>query len=139
MTNNFKNSLGVLTAFAVAAAIACSGSGFLTPQPGAAIQPASSGSIMDNVKSNVNCGWGQTEQGTAETGCVWGKDGGKPVGTKTGRACTNSILGLIRSGDMSLAAGAKAGGITKVTSIDVESNTLLSSVLVETCILVNGT
>ncbi|TGL58286.1 hypothetical protein EHQ58_12055 [Leptospira ognonensis] len=80
-----------------------------------------------------------TEQGTAEAGCVWGKDGGKPVGTKTGRACTNSILGLIRSGDMSLAAGAKAGGITKVTSIDAESNTLLGSVLVETCILVNGT
>ncbi len=136
MTNNFKNSLGVLTAFAVAAAIACSGSG----SGGPSIQPASSGSIMDNVKSNQNCTWGgDTVANQAEAGCVWGKDGGKPVGTKTGRACTNSILGLIRSGDMSLAAGAKAGGITKVTSIDAESNTLLGSVLVETCILVNGT
>ncbi|TGN17718.1 hypothetical protein EHS15_16345 [Leptospira idonii] len=94
---------------------------------------------MDNVKSNQNCGWGVTEQGTAEAGCVWGKDGGKPVGAKTGRACTNSILGLIRSGDMSIAAAAKQGGITKVQSVDAEINSLLGSVLVESCLLVNGT
>ncbi|WP_210416365.1 TRL domain-containing protein [Leptospira idonii] len=138
MTNNFKNSLGVLTAFAVAAAIACSGAGSGSGG-NPSIQPASSGSIMDNVKSNQNCGWGVTEQGTAEAGCVWGKDGGKPVGAKTGRACTNSILGLIRSGDMSIAAAAKQGGITKVQSVDAEINSLLGSVLVESCLLVNGT
>ena len=137
MNKNFKNSLGVLTALAIAAAIACSGGSGSGGNP--SIQPASSGSIMDNVKSNQNCGWGVTEQGTAEAGCVWGKDGGKPVGTKTGKACTNAILGLIRSGDMSLAAAAKQGGITKVQSVDASINSLLGSVLVESCILVNGT
>ncbi|HNH02560.1 MAG TPA: hypothetical protein PLP72_23590, partial [Leptospiraceae bacterium] len=56
MNKNFKNSLGVLTALAIAAAIACSGGSGSGAGP--SIQPASSGSIMDNVKSNQNCTWG---------------------------------------------------------------------------------
>ncbi len=136
MNKNFKNSLGVLTALAIAAAIACSG-GSGSGAPG--IQPTSSGSIMDNVKSNQNCTWGGDITNAGEAGCVWGKDGGKPVGTKTGKACTSSILGLIRSGDMSLAAAAKQGGITKIQSVDASQTSLLGSVTVENCILVNGT
>lgn len=136
MNKTLKNSLGVLVALSIAAVIACSG-GSGSGQP--SIQPASSGSIMDNVKSNQNCTWGGDITNAGEAGCVWGKDGGKPVGTKTGKACTNAILGLIRSGDMSIAAAAKQGGITKVQSVDASINSLLGSVLVESCILVNGT
>ncbi len=135
MNKTFKGTIGVVAALAVAIAVACSGSGSGNPS----IQPASSGSIMDNVKSNANCTWGGDITNAGEAGCVWGKDGGKPVGAKTGRACSNSILGLIRKGDMSIAAAAKQGGITKVQSVDAELNTLLGSVLVESCILVNGT
>lgn len=118
-------------------AIACSGVGGGSGQP--TIQPAGSGSIMDNVKSNQNCTWAGDITTNNESGCVWGKDGGKPVGEKTGKACSTSILNAIRSGDMSIAAAAKQGGIKKVQSVDASINTILNSLYVESCILVNGT
>jgi hypothetical protein len=40
---------------------------------------------------------------------------------------------------MSLEAVAKAGGITKVQSVDASIKSLLGSVLVESCLHVNGT
>ena len=47
---------------------------------------------------------------------------GDGTGTsKTGRACAQSILGLIAMGDASIEAAKKAGGIKKVTTVDHES------------------
>ena len=137
MNKNLKSYIGLALAVAFAVTVACSGSGSGFGNP--SINPAGSGSIMDNVKSNLNCTWSGDITTNNESGCVWGKDGGKPVGTKTGKACTKSILGLIRSGDMSLAEAAKNGGITKVQSVDASINSILGSVYVESCLLVNGT
>ena len=113
----------ILTASLVATA--CSGGG------GNPLDPPASGSIYVGVKGSVNC----SEHG--EAGCASEKDG-KPVGSKIGEACATSILGLIATGDMSLKAGAAAGNITKVMSIDYSNTTILGSVLVSKCILVNG-
>jgi hypothetical protein len=47
---------------------------------------------------------------------------GDGVGTsKTGRACAQSIMGLVAMGDASIEAAKKAGGIKKVTTVDHES------------------
>lgn len=46
-------------------------------------------------------------------------------GTKRGEACTNSVLGLVGSGDASIEAAKRNGGITKVTSVDANSWSLL--------------
>jgi hypothetical protein len=47
---------------------------------------------------------------------------GDGVGTsKTGRACAQSIMGLVAMGDASIEAAKKAGGIKKVATVDHES------------------
>ena len=46
-------------------------------------------------------------------------------GTKTGEACATSILSLIATGDASIEAAKKAGGITKVASVDWKANSIL--------------
>lgn len=48
-----------------------------------------------------------------------------PAGTKTGKACNTSILGLVATGDASIDAAKKAGGITRVTSVNYEVNNVL--------------
>lgn len=45
--------------------------------------------------------------------------------TKTGRACANSVLGLVASGDASIDAAKRAGNITNVISVDFESTNVL--------------
>jgi hypothetical protein len=44
---------------------------------------------------------------------------------KTGQACANNILGLISTGDASIDAAKKAGGITTVASVDHDSTSIL--------------
>lgn len=57
-------------------------------------------------------------------------------GSKTGRACATSVLALVSSGDASVEAAAKNGGITTVTGVDHESKwTLLFG---EYCTIVRG-
>lgn len=46
-------------------------------------------------------------------------------GTKTGEACAESILGFVATGDASISAAKKAGGITDVTSVDHTSKSIL--------------
>ena len=46
-------------------------------------------------------------------------------GAKRGKACASSILGAIATGDASLAAAAKAGGITKVGFVDYSAFSVL--------------
>lgn len=44
---------------------------------------------------------------------------------KSGQACANNILGLISTGDASIDAAKKAGGITNVSSVDHDSTSIL--------------
>ena len=48
------------------------------------------------------------------------------VGSKTGEATATSILGIFASGDASVAAAAKAGGITKIKTVDVKASNILT-------------
>jgi hypothetical protein len=47
------------------------------------------------------------------------------AGKKRGQACANNILGLISTGDASLARAMRDGSITVVSSVDVEDTGLL--------------
>jgi hypothetical protein len=64
------------------------------------------GSIYSNVKFN--------EQISDNT-----------VGSKAGEACASSILSLIATGDASAAAAAKAGGVTKIATMDGTAMSIL--------------
>lgn len=46
-------------------------------------------------------------------------------GTAMGEACASSILGLIATGDASLDAAKKAGGVAQVTVVDHHSTSIL--------------
>lgn len=124
----------LIFALAIAATIACSGGG--GGGPVVAVPGSSGGSIMHNTKQNANCALG-SEDCIGETYREQGTKGAV-VGAKQGRSCANNLLGLIASGDVSVKTAAAAGGITKITSIDQEDNNLLSSIMQERCILVNG-
>ncbi len=66
----------------------------------------------------------------------FGGDAEGPVGTKEGRACAKSYLGLVAKGDASIKAAAAAGGITNVTSVDHEVSHML--VVGDFCTIVRG-
>jgi hypothetical protein len=59
------------------------------------------------------------------------------VGTKEGKSCATSVLALVASGDASIEAAARAGGITNVTSVDHHSKWTL--IFGEFCTIVRGT
>lgn len=60
-----------------------------------------------------------------------------PLGNKTGKACAKSILGIINTGDASVATAAREAGITRISTVD---NTFQSIVgIVATyCVVVSG-
>jgi len=47
------------------------------------------------------------------------------LGTKVGKSKATSYLGLIATGDAGVNAAAKAGGIRKISHVDVHSNSIL--------------
>lgn len=51
--------------------------------------------------------------------------GGAAVGVKNGKTSCSSILGLISTGDCSIASAAKNGGIQKISTVDYDVFTLL--------------
>lgn len=59
------------------------------------------------------------------------------IGSKMGKACSTSILGLVSMGDSSIATAAKNGGISKVSTVDTEFETVLG-VYGEYCMVVRG-
>ena len=68
----------------------------------------------------------------------WGPvDAGGRVGAKEGMACAQSILGLVATGDASIKAAAKAGGITQINSVDHYTRNVLG-IMGEFCTLVRG-
>lgn len=63
--------------------------------------------------------------------------GNDAAGAKRGKACASSILGAIATGDASVAAAAKAGGITKVGFVDYSTFSVLGF-YAEFCTHVSG-
>ena len=47
------------------------------------------------------------------------------AGNRVGQACASSILGLVATGDASIEAARRAGGITLITSVDGQSSNIL--------------
>jgi hypothetical protein len=74
--------------------------------------------------------------GALITDVRWDGHANGALGTKEGKACATSILALVSSGDASIEAAAKAGGITNVMSVDHHTKwTLLFG---EYCTIVRG-
>jgi hypothetical protein len=46
------------------------------------------------------------------------------AGNRVGQACASSILGLVATGDASVEAARRAGGITLITSVDSQSSNI---------------
>jgi hypothetical protein len=60
------------------------------------------------------------------TDVTWGTEvPNGPFGSKSGTAMATSIIGLIAQGDCSIEAAAKAGGITKVMTVEHHSKNIL--------------
>lgn len=59
------------------------------------------------------------------------------LGAKTGEACSASILGIVTTGDASIATAAKVGGITKVSAVDNKFYNVLG-VYATYCVVVSG-
>jgi hypothetical protein len=59
------------------------------------------------------------------------------VGTKQGQACARSYLGLIATGDASIEAAKRAGGITEVSVVDHHTTNVLG-IVGDFCTVVKG-
>jgi hypothetical protein len=55
----------------------------------------------------------------------WGMEVPNGIGSKTGKAECMSILGLVAQGDATVEAAARAGGITKIYSVEHHSTNIL--------------
>jgi TRL (tRNA-associated locus)-like protein len=56
---------------------------------------------------------------------------------KEGKACAQTILGLVATGDASISAAKAAGGITEVAHIDYSAHSILG-VVADFCTIVKG-
>jgi hypothetical protein len=80
-------------------------------------------------------------RGIVGTEVIWGDVAGEaaaPGASKQGKACAESILGLIARGDASVRAAKENGGISEVTSIDHSARNFFG-IVGEWCTLVRGT
>ena len=62
---------------------------------------------------------------------------GTGADSKTGEACISSILGLVATGDASVEAAKKAGGITQIAYIDHDQFSVVG-VYATSCTIVHG-
>ncbi|MGR8932699.1 MAG: TRL-like family protein [Gammaproteobacteria bacterium] len=81
-------------------------------------------------------------KGVLGTEVIWGDiatgESATPTGTmKEGKACAESILGLLARGDASVRAAKENGNIKEVTSVDHSARNLLN-VVGEWCTIVRG-
>lgn len=60
-----------------------------------------------------------------------------PIGSKTGKSCARSILGIINTGDASVAAAAEEGKIKRIGVVDNEYRTILG-IVSHYCVIVRG-
>jgi hypothetical protein len=83
-------------------------------------------------------------RGVMGTEVIWGDVATGQAGSPTpgvqkeGKACAESILGLIARGDASVRAAKANGGITEVTTIDHSARNFFG-IVGEWCTLVRGT
>lgn len=59
------------------------------------------------------------------------------IGSREGKACAQSILGLVASGDASIQAAARAGGIQTITDVDHSTKNVFG-LIGEYCTIVRG-
>lgn len=59
------------------------------------------------------------------------------AGNRVGEACANSILGLVATGDASIEAARRNGGITMISSVDEKASNILG-VYATYCTIVRG-
>lgn len=57
--------------------------------------------------------------------------------SKEGKACASNILGIVATGDASIDAAKKAGGIKEVSSVDFQSTSILG-LYAQFCTIVRG-
>jgi len=95
----------------------------------AALAFLSSGCAMSMANPVTGFLYSGTQGTTAATG--------NPIGAKTGESCAMSILGAVGLGDASAAAAAKAGGITKISTVDSD-NFVILGVYAKNCTVVTG-
>lgn len=80
-------------------------------------------------------------RGVMGTEVIWGDvasdDAAAPATEKQGKACAESILGLIARGDASVRAAKVNGGISKVTTVDHSARNFFG-IVGEWCTLVRG-
>ena len=62
---------------------------------------------------------------------------GNPMGAKQGRSCAKSYLGMVATGDASIAAAAKAGGIKRISYVDSDSSAIFG-IVATYCTIVHG-
>jgi len=60
------------------------------------------------------------------------------VGSKEGRACASGILGLISTGDASVATAARSAGISRISTVSYEYTNILGALYSKTCAVVTG-
>lgn len=76
-------------------------------------------------------------RGAIYTDATMGQAASGATGVKTGQACAKSYVGLIATGDASIAAAKTAGGITQVSSVDHHTTNILGA-YGEYCTVVKG-
>jgi len=79
-------------------------------------------------------------RGVVGTEVIWGDVAGKsaePGTTKVGKACAESILGLLARGDASVRAAKQNGEISNVSSIDHSARNFFG-IVGEWCTIVRG-
>ncbi len=59
------------------------------------------------------------------------------VGTREGKACAQTVLGLVATGDASIEAAMRAGGIKQASSVNYEANHILG-IIGTFCTVVRG-
>lgn len=59
------------------------------------------------------------------------------AGSREGRSCASSILGIIATGDASIEAARRAGGISQISAVDEETTSVLG-VYASYCTIVRG-
>lgn len=88
----------------------------------------------------VGCATGQSRNGT---GLIYTDVVDSVAATtnestgKVGQSCATNVLSLVSTGDMSIDAAKKIGGITKVSSVDFSQTSILG-IFAKTCVIVKG-
>lgn len=75
--------------------------------------------------------------GILYTDVTWGGDAEAGGGFKQGKSCAQAFLGMVATGDASVEAAKRAGGIKEVASVDHYSHSILG-IVGEFCTIVTG-